>query len=119
MFGEEADFADLIAKAEVLMPETGAKPRVYYLNIPKKFVAGTVYDAAAKEIVEGATLTLKGADGATCTATTDGFGDFWFRGLADDASFTLTIAAQGFAAKTIDGIVTAKDVNLGDIPLAK
>jgi tetrathionate reductase subunit B len=118
LFGEEADFADLIAKAEVLMPETGAKPRVYYLNIPKKFVAGTVYDAAAKEIVEGATLTLKGED-ATRTATTDGFGDFWFRGLADNASFTLTIAAPGFAAKAIDGIVTAKDVNLGDIPLTK
>ena len=65
LFGEESDFADLIAKAEVLLPETGAKPRVYYLNIPKKFVAGTVYDPVAKEIVEGATLTLKGADGAT------------------------------------------------------
>jgi len=119
LFGEEEDFADLIAKAEVLQPETGAKPRVYYLNIPKKFVAGTVYDAAAKEIVEGATLTLTGADGATYTATTDGFGDFWFRGLDDDASFTLTIAAPGYATKTIDEIVTAKDVNLGDIPLAK
>ena len=95
MFGEEAEFADLIAKAEILMPEEGAKPRVYYLNIPKKFVAGTVYDPAAKEIVEGATLTLKGADGAASTATTDGFGDFWFRGLPDDASFTLTIAAPG------------------------
>ena len=59
MFGEESDFTDLIAKAEILMPEEGAKPRVYYLNVPKKFVAGTVYDPTAKEIVEGATLTLK------------------------------------------------------------
>jgi tetrathionate reductase subunit B len=119
MFGEEEDFADLIAKAEILKPEAGVKPRVYYLNIPKKFVAGTVYDPAEKEIVEGATLTLTGADGASYTATSDGFGDFWFRGLADGAGFTLTIAAPGFATKTIDGIVTAKDVNLGDIPLAK
>ncbi len=119
LFGEESDFADLIAKAEVLKPEEGAKPRVYYLNIPKKFVAGTVYDPADKEIVEGAALTLTGADGASYSATTDGFGDFWFRGLPDDASFTLSIAAPGFATKTIDGIVTAKDVNLGDIPLAK
>ena len=62
-----------------------------------------MYDPTDKEIVEGATLTLKGADGATYTATTDGFGDFWFRGLADGASYTLTIAAPGFAAKTIDG----------------
>ena len=119
MFGEESDFADLIAKAEVLQPETGAKPRVYYLNIPKKFVGGTVYDPAAKEIVEGATCTLKGADGVTYTATTDGFGDFWFRGLADGATYSLTIAAPGFAAKTIDAISTEKDVNLGDIALAK
>ena len=59
------------------------------------------------------------ADGATYTATTDGFGDFWFRGLADGASYTLTIAAPGFAAKTIDAISTEKDVNLGDIALAK
>ena len=92
---------------------------MYYLNIPKKFVAGTVYDLKAKEIVEGATLTLKGPDGKTYTATTDGFGDFWFRGLADGADFTLTIAAPGFATKTIDGINTAKDVNLGDIALTK
>ncbi len=54
MFGEEADFADLIAKAEVLKPELGVKPRAYYLNVPKKFVAGTLYDPASKEIVEGA-----------------------------------------------------------------
>ena len=118
-FGEESEFTAEIARAEVLLPEKGAKPRVYYLNIPKKFVAGTVYDPADKEIVEGATLTLKGADGASYAATTDGFGDFWFRGLPDGASYTLTIAAPGFATKTVDAIVTEKDVNLGDIALAK
>ena len=57
-FGEESEFADLIAKAEVLKPELGAKPRVYYLNIPKKFIAGTVYDPVEKEVVIGATCTL-------------------------------------------------------------
>ena len=50
-----------IAKAEVLKPELGAKPRVYYLNIPKKFIAGTVYDPVAKEVVIGATCTLTGS----------------------------------------------------------
>ncbi len=43
-FGEESEFAAEIAKAEVLKPELGHKPRVYYLNMPKKFIAGTVYD---------------------------------------------------------------------------
>ena len=106
-------------KAEVLKPELGHKPRVYYLNIPKKFVAGTVYDPKAKEIVEGATCTLTGGKGKALTATTDGFGDFWFRGLPDGATYTLRIAAKGFKTATIEDISTEKDVNLGDIALAK
>lgn len=118
-FGEEADFAEEIARAEVMKPELGAKPRVYYLNIPKKFIAGTVYDPVEKEIIEGAVCTLTGAEGATYTVTTDGFGDFWFRGLADGATYSLTITAEGFAPKTFESITTVKDVNLGDIPLTR
>ena len=38
-FGEESEFSNLIGEAEVLQPEFGAKPRVYYLKIPKKFIA--------------------------------------------------------------------------------
>ena len=119
-FGEESEFAAEIARAEVLRPELGHKPRVYYLNIPKKFIGGTIYDPIDKEVVVGATCTLADADGKTLTTkTTDGFGDFWFRGLADGASYKLTIAAKGFKGKILDGISTEKDVNLGDIALAK
>jgi ferredoxin len=118
-FGEESEFKALIAKAEVLKPELGAKPRVYYLNIPKKFVAGTVYDPVEKEVVIGATCTLTGPKaGKTATAKTDAFGDFWFQGLAD-GDYKLTIEAKGFAAKDYDKLNTEKDINLGDIPLAK
>jgi Fe-S-cluster-containing dehydrogenase component len=116
-FGEESELADLIAQAEVLRPELGAKPRVYYLNIPRKFIAGTVYDPVEKEVVIGATCTLTGA-GDERTAKTDGFGDFWFRGLDDDA-YSLTIRADGFAAASFADIGTEKDVNLGDIPLSR
>jgi tetrathionate reductase subunit B len=117
-FGEESDLADLIATAEVLKPELGAKPRVYYLNIPKKFIAGTVYDPVEKEVVIGATCALVGSNGESHTAITDGFGDFWFHGLADD-TYSLTISADGFAPKTLGAISTAKDVNLGDIPVSR
>jgi Fe-S-cluster-containing dehydrogenase component len=118
-FGEESDFKDAIAKAEVLKPELKAKPRVYYLNIPKKFIAGTLYDPVEKEVVIGATCTLTGPKASKkATATTDGFGDFWFQGLADGV-YSLKIEAKGFAAKTFDKISTEKDVNLGDIPLSK
>ena len=117
-FGEESEFAAEIAKAEVLRPELGHKPRVYYLNIPKKFIGGTVYDPVEKDVVIGAKCTLTG-NGATQTVETDGFGDFWFRGLADDGTYKLVVSAPGFADRTFAAISTATDVNLGDIALAK
>ena len=83
-FGEESEFADLIAQAEVMKPELGTKPRVYYLNIPKKFIAGTVYDPIEKEVVVGATCTATPAGGGDAVAVdTDAFGDFWLKDLDD------------------------------------
>jgi len=117
-FGEESEFKDLIAQAEVLKLEAGASPRVYYLNIPKKFIAGTVYDPVEEEVIVGATCTLKGPKGDVKTVATDAYGDFWFKGLADGC-FDLTIQANGFAAKSFAKVSTEKDVNLGDVPLAK
>ncbi|WP_459919209.1 hypothetical protein, partial [Desulfocicer niacini] len=58
-FGEESDFADFIKDAEFLNPEAGTKSRVYYKNLPKKFVGGTVYDPVEKEVIIGATCSLK------------------------------------------------------------
>jgi tetrathionate reductase subunit B len=115
-FGEESELKNLITKAEGLHPEYNSKPRVYYLNIPGRFVAGTVYDPVEKEIVISATCTLS-HNGQKLTATTDGFGDFWFEGL-EIGNYSLKIEAKGFAAKKIGSISTEKDVNLGDIPLA-
>jgi tetrathionate reductase subunit B len=122
-FGEESEFKDVIGKAEVLDPAslTGSKaqsvkPRVYYLNIPRKFVAGTIYDPIQKEVVIGATCTLS-SNGNKMTKTTDGFGDFWFEGL-DIGTYSLKIEAKGFPTKTITSISTEKDVNLGDIALS-
>jgi tetrathionate reductase subunit B len=113
-FGEESELKDLIAQAEILHPEYGLQPSVFYLNLPKRFIAGTVYDPEAKEVVIGATCTLSG-DG-TGTAQTDGFGDFWFEGLKV-GTFSLKIEGGG-KSTTISSISTEKDVNLGDIPLS-
>jgi Fe-S-cluster-containing dehydrogenase component len=116
-FGEEAEFSTEIANSEALEPNFGTAPavRVYYLNLPKRFIAGTVYDPGTKEVVIGATCTLSG-DG-TGTATTDGFGDFWFEDLKV-GTYSLTIEAAGFTTWTQESISTEKDVNMGDIPLS-
>lgn len=116
-FGEEADLADEIEGAAVLQPETGLQPRVYYRNLPGKFIAGTVYDPVAKEVVSGARCLLS-SGGKNWEAVSDGYGDFWFRDLPVGL-FDLVIQAEGFAYKRFDRLRTRESVNLGDIPLER
>lgn len=115
MFGEESELSELMAGAETLKPELGLKTHVGYLGLPKRFIAGTVYDPGANEVVIGATCTLTG-DGETFTQETNHWGDFWFNDLKI-GTFSLTINAGG-KSTTIADISTAKDVGLGDIALA-
>jgi tetrathionate reductase subunit B len=111
---EEDEAQAFIAKAELLHP-ADQKPRVYYLNVPKRFIAGTLYDPVKKEVAIGAICTLTG-DGNTLTRTTDGFGDFWFEGL-EVGHYSLEIVAEGFTSKILAGLSTEQDLNLGDIAL--
>jgi len=111
-FGEESEL-DLDG-TETLHSEYGLTTRVHYKNLPKKFVAGTVYDPNTKTIIEGASCTLTGSAG-TFTATTDSFGDFWIKGLPD-GQFTLTITSSG-KTYTADVSTEEKDIGLGNIAL--
>jgi len=116
-FGEESELKDKIAKASDLKPGNKDQVRVHYLNIPKQFVAGTVYDPVKKEIIKGAVCTLTGKDGKKVVKETNGFGDFWFEGLGESL-YSLEITAQGYKHKIIKEITTKESVNLGDIPLS-
>ncbi len=113
-FGEESELQDLIDQAEILHPEYGLSPRVYYKNLPRKFIAGTVYTPDDEEVVIGATCTLTG-EGETYTQPTNDWGDFWFDGLKT-GTYALKIET-GDRTKTITSISTEKDVGLGDIAL--
>jgi tetrathionate reductase subunit B len=116
-FGEEEDFKELIADAEVLGAEYETRPRVYYLGLPKRFIAGAVYDPEADECLEGATVTLTNPEtGEALTATTDVFGDFWFEQLVV-GSYSLRVEKEGYLPKEVVDIRTEKDVNVGDIAL--
>lgn len=118
-FGEEKDLKDVIAKAELLHPEYKAKPRVYYLGIPRKFVAGAVYDPEEDECTIGAKVTLTNLKTKkNQTIKTDEFGDFWLDGL-DVGEYSLLIEKDGYYAQKIESIKTEKDVNVGDIKLYK
>jgi tetrathionate reductase subunit B len=117
-FLDEAEAKELTAKGEVWMPELRdkVKPRVYYLGLPKKFIAGTVYDPKEEEVIIGATVTLTPKSGKAQTIETDAYGDFWFEGLAD-GTYDLEVK-NGTKVKAFTGLDTAlADINLGDIPL--
>jgi len=115
-FGEESGLMDTINKARELKPETDIKPGVHYLNIPGKFIAGTVYNPIEKEVVIGAGCILKNTkSGKEYTVSTDGFGDFWFKNL-EAGNFNLEIKKDSKTRK-IDSISTLNSVNLGNIQL--
>ena len=106
---------------EVIRPEIGAKPRVYYRNLwrySKCFIGGSVAAQAngAVDCVEGAAVLLI-KDGATVArATTDNYGDFKFDKL-DENSGRYTVEVTGLGrAKTVDASLGAS-VNLGEIRL--
>jgi len=116
-FGEEEDLKGLIEGATVLKPATGCNPNVYYRNIPGKFIAGTVYDPVEKEVVIAARCLLA-SGGKVVETFTDSYGDFWFKDLAIGA-YDVSIEAKGFKGRYFSGLNTARDINLGDIPLER
>ncbi|MBW1799923.1 MAG: carboxypeptidase regulatory-like domain-containing protein [Deltaproteobacteria bacterium] len=116
-FGEEDALKELIDGAEVLNPEYNTGPRVFYIGLPKIFVAGAVYDPEEDECIEGATVILSDTEtGDTFTTVTDHYGDFWIKGLKTGL-FSLTIKKEGYQTHETEPISTERDVNLGDIPL--
>ena len=97
--------------------ETGCAPRVYYRNIPGKFIAGTVYDPEAKEVVIGARVRCLNG-GKLYMSHTDEYGDFWFKDLAVGV-YDVYVEAKGYKTKAFTGLRTRECVNLGDIALEK
>jgi len=118
-FMDEDEAQELIKDAEFWMPQLSdqTQPRVYYKNLPKKFIAGTLYDPIEEEVVIGATATLKDTEsGETCTVQTDAYGDFWFEGISDGI-YDLELASEGKKVQFSGLDTTAADLNLGDVPL--
>ncbi len=119
-FAEEEDLKNEISKSEILHPEFEAKPRVYYMGLPKSFVAGAVYSPEEDECVQDAVATLTDSDtGEKFTATTDNFGDFWFEDMKVDHTYSLRIEKDEYYPQEMHDIRTAKDVNVGDIELRR
>jgi len=111
-FGEESALD--IAGAETWMPDYGLDTKVYYFNLPKKFIAGIAYDPTTKEVVIGATCTLSGT--ASASTTTNDYGEFWFENLTEGV-YTLSISGDGKSYSTsVD--ITEEAKSVGDVALS-
>lgn len=104
-------------KPYVVHPEYGLEEKVLYLNVPKKFVAGTVVFKDTDQCAKGAKVTLKG-DGVSSEVIADEFGDFWFEGLDARMNFVVEVEADGYK-KISKNVSTLTDVNTGELFLEK
>ena len=127
VLGDDEEMAVMVAAGglEVLRPELGAKPRVYYRNLykfEKAFIAASVVFADTDECGEGAkaTVTVGAAPGGAVVgeAVASNYGDFYVDKLEPGREYTLTVQAPGYAPATSTGRLDSS-LNLGTIRLAK
>ncbi len=123
MFGDlddpDSEIAQLTrtAKPVVMRPEFKLGEKVTYIDLPKKFVAGTVILPDKGEVATGAKVSLTG-NGETRETVTDGWGDFEFEGLEENTAYRVRIELAGYTVKELD-TKTRRDIYLGEIALEK
>jgi Fe-S-cluster-containing dehydrogenase component len=120
---EDADMEKMARdeSLEVMKPELGARPRVYYRNLwrySKCFIGGSISTEknGAVDCVEGASVQLA-KDGVSIAVTTsDNFGNFKFDKLDENSGrYTLHIFAGG-RSKSVEANL-GESINLGEISL--
>jgi Fe-S-cluster-containing dehydrogenase component len=106
---------------EVMRPELGAKPRVYYRNLwrySKCFIGGSISAEAngVVDCVEGARVRLLKNGAQLAETASDNYGDFKFDKLDEGSGkYTVEISANG-RVKSIEAELGAS-VNVGEIRL--
>jgi len=121
---EDAEMAQLARdeKLEVIQPELGTRPRVYYKNLwryAQCFIGGTVSTATNGTIdcVEGAAVRLL-KDGAPVAETTsDNYGDFKFDRLNEGSGHYSVEIAAGDRRKKLVEVELGVSTNIGEIRL--
>jgi Fe-S-cluster-containing dehydrogenase component len=108
---------------QVLHPEYGTRPRVYYKNLDryfKAFIGGTVAGAidGVEECIAGARIVLKRGAQTVAETASDPYGDFKFAALEEGSgAYRIEIADERFAPKAV-AVELGGSTYLGTIPLA-
>jgi Fe-S-cluster-containing dehydrogenase component len=120
---EDEDMARMAREQnlEVIKPQLGTRPRVYYRNLyrySKCFIGGSVAEEknGVVDCVEGASVQLVKDGASIAVTTTDNYGDFKFDKLDEDSGgYTVQIYAGG-RSKTVAASL-GSSINLGEIRL--
>ena len=107
---------------EVIKPELGTRPRVYYKNLwrfSKCFIAGSVSEQTSDGTIdcfEGAVVRLHKDGDVVAEATTDNYGDFKFDRLIENSGDYIVEISTGWSKKTLT-VQLGVSINLGEIRL--
>ena len=107
---------------EVIKPELGTKPRVYYKNLwrfSKCFIGGSVSaqtNDGTIDCVERAVVRLLKDGDVVAEAATDNYGDFKFDRLNENSGQYIVQISAGRAKKTLT-VRLGMSINLGEIRL--
>jgi Fe-S-cluster-containing dehydrogenase component len=122
---EDEEMSRIVAdeKLEVLHPEYGTRPRVYYRNLDRfrsVFIGGSVAGEieGVVECIAETRLNLEKSGRVVAETSSDAYGDFKFGGLVPDSgAYTLSIADSRFAPKRIEVRLEQKSIYLGAVAL--
>ena len=120
---EDEEMARMVREQglEVMKPEIGSKPRVYYKNLwrfSKCFIGGSVSSEAngVVDCVEGATVRLLKDGALLAELATDNYGDFKFDKLDENSGrFTVEVSASG-RKRSVEATL-GMSITLGEIKL--
>ena len=119
----DREMATLVAeqKLEVMRPELGTKPRIYYKNLWRFstcFISGSVsvQTDGVVDCVEDAIVRLLKDDTVIAEAATDNYGDFKFDRLEEGSGGHIVEILSRLGKKTVT-VQLGASVNLGEIRL--